>query len=163
MQFHSSKQLIQYVKAVLFDDTLTATSILDCETALGCKQLGKDVKGYNRETLLKCAKEMCEGGLKEKYRQNEYFAKLLISTNGQTLVEASTDHDWGCGISLNDDRVLYLNCWYSQGILGEMLQSIREELIKGITLAVKQTPLSHKTMIGWTQLTPVMPKEHERA
>ena len=29
MQFHSSKQLIQYMKAVLFDDTLTATSILD--------------------------------------------------------------------------------------------------------------------------------------
>ena len=74
---------------------------------------------------------MCEGGLKEKYRQNEYLAKLLISTNGQILVEASRDHDWGCGISLNDDRVLYQNCWYSQGILGEMLQSIREELIKG--------------------------------
>ena len=42
------------VKVVLFDDTLTATSILDCETAVGCKQLGKHVKGYNRDTWLKC-------------------------------------------------------------------------------------------------------------
>ena len=63
MQFHSSEQLVQYMKAVLFDDTLTATSILDCETALGCKQLGKDMKGYNRDTWINCAREMCEGGL----------------------------------------------------------------------------------------------------
>ena len=65
----------------------------DCETALGCKQLGKDMKGYNQDTWINCTREMCEGGLREKYRQNEYLAKLLISTDGQTLVEASRDHD----------------------------------------------------------------------
>ena len=80
---------------------------------------------------------MCEGGLQEKYRQNEYLAKLLISTDGQTLVEASSDHDWGCRISLNDDCVLYRKCWYSQGLLGEMLQSIREELIKGDNISME--------------------------
>ena len=74
---------------------------------------------------------MCQGGLKEKFKQNKDLQNLLISTSGQTLVEASWDHNWGCGLSITDDQILYCQCWYSQGLLGELLEEIRDNFMKG--------------------------------
>ena len=51
------------------------------------------------------AKEICAPGIKEKFHQNTNLRLLLLSTNNQTLVEASHDSVWGTGIPLQDEKV----------------------------------------------------------
>ena len=127
--YHSSKQMIQHMKAVFFQDEEASQQILECKTALECKQMARNITGYDREKWLKSAKDMCEGGIYEKFHQNDSLANLLISTGEQTLVEASWDTDWGIGITLQDNRCLYKQTWYSQGLLGEILEEVRSGLL----------------------------------
>ena len=100
INFHSSEQLIQYMKAIFFDDNEAAAAILNCGTTLECKQEAKNIRGYNGETWNKCAKEMCEGGIFQKFKQNEVLKKYLLSTGESRLVEASPDKTWETGIHL---------------------------------------------------------------
>ena len=49
IKYHSSEQLIQHQKALLFGDKLTANCILQCSTALECKSLSQDISNYNHD------------------------------------------------------------------------------------------------------------------
>ena len=78
---------------------------------------------------MKAAKVMCEKGIFEKFRQNELLANLLMSTESQMLAEASRDTDWGTGMSLYDERCLVQSTWYAQGLLGTILEEVRQKLV----------------------------------
>ena len=71
---------------------------------------------------------MCDGGIYQKFKQNEALKKYLLSTGERRLVEASPDKTWGTGIHLRDDCTLYEATWYSQELLGKILEEIRSEL-----------------------------------
>ena len=122
--FHSSEQLIQYMKAIFFDDKASARAILNNDSALGCKKLARNIVNYNNEEWMKSARVMCDVGIYEKFNQNAELKEALISTGNQKIVEACKDHDWGCGMSLYDDRCLVERTWYSQGLLGVILSKI---------------------------------------
>ena len=130
INFHSSEQYIQYVKAQLFKDNQTSTAILASETAFESKQLARDIVGYNRDEWLAKASQLSKPGIMEKFRQNPVLCTILANTGNSKLVESSKDHDWGTGIPLNDDRCLLPDCWANQqqGILGILLEEIRSEL-----------------------------------
>ena len=116
------------MKAIFFNATEAAEAILNCSTALECKRESKNIRGYNGETWSKCAKEMCEGGIFQKFRQNEKLLNYLLNTGERKLIEASYDKTWGTSIHLRDDRALYESTWFSQGSLGKILEEIRSEL-----------------------------------
>ena len=119
INFHSSEQYIQYVKAQLFKDNQASTSILASETALESKQLARDIVGYNRDEWLAEAIQLSKPGIMEKFRQNPVLSTILTNTGNSKLVESSKDCDWGTGIPLNDDRCLLPDCLANQqqGIL----------------------------------------------
>ena len=50
---------------------------------------------------------------------------LLLSTNNQTLAEASHDTIWGTGIPLKDEKCLEKSEWKNTGILGKILMELR--------------------------------------
>ena len=78
---------------------------------------------------MKAAKAMCENGIYEKFRQNKPLANLLMSTENQLLAEASRDTDWVIRMSLYDERCLIKTTWYSQGLLGSILEEVRSQLL----------------------------------
>ena len=129
VQYHSAEQMIQYVKACFFEDEVIAQHILQCDNALECKQIARNISGYKRDEWMKAAKVMCENGIYEKFKQNEPLANLLMSTENQLLAEASKDTDWGIGMSLHDERCLIKSTWYSQGLLGSILEDVRRRLL----------------------------------
>ena len=129
VQYHSAEQMIQYMKACFFEDEATAQHILQCDNALECKQIARNISGYKREEWMKAAKVMCENGIFKKFQQNEPLANLLMSTESQLLAEASKDTDWGIGMSLHDERCLIRSTWYSQGLLGSILEEVRSKLL----------------------------------
>ena len=126
------------MKAMYFEDSDVATAILNSETPLESKHLARDIKNHNREEWNKVAQEMCGVGIYEKFNQNDDLAKLLLQTGTRTIVEASKDRDWGCGLSIYDDRCLAPQTWYSQVLLGKILEFVRNKLTESCTKGGKQ-------------------------
>ena len=125
IKYHSSEQMIQHMKAELFNDAEATRKILSAETPLECKMLSKDIVNYNRDTWSESAKDLCCGGIIKKFAQNSDLKMQLLSTSSKTIIESCYDRLWGTGIALYDDRWAHKDTWSNQGILGEMLEIAR--------------------------------------
>ena len=128
IKFNSSEQLIQYVKAEFCEDSTTAKQILECEDALSCKKVSKNINNFNMDSWSEAAKELCESGISAKFEQNEDLKTALLSTGSKTLVECCYDKLWGNGVPLHEECCLTPDMWYSQGLLGEILEDTRSKL-----------------------------------
>ena len=64
-----------------------------------------------------------------KFSQNSRLKAILLSTEDKIIVEASPyDTIWGIGLYWEDDRVLDINKWRGQNLLGKALMEVREKL-----------------------------------
>ena len=124
LKFHSSEQYIQHTKAMFFKDMPTAKKILNCDTALQCKKISKDISNYNHEEWRNQAQALCEPGISAKFLQNHKLQHVLQSTGNKHIVESCKDSLWGTGIPLNSAESLKEEKWYHQGILGLILENI---------------------------------------
>ena len=123
----STEQFIQVTKAQYFRDQQTSNRIMVCTNSLDCKNEGGFVRNYNREKWEKVAKEKCRPGIYAKFKQNSDIMAVLIGKTGcKTIVESARDHLWGTGIALSDPDCLNTTKWTTQGILGELLEEIRD-------------------------------------
>ncbi len=89
----------------------------------------KQIENYDEKIWFDKAPEIayiCNG---EKFRKFPRAAKALIATYPCTLAEASQEVPWGCGRSLRDPKATVKKEWKGQGIMGKVLEQIREELM----------------------------------
>ena len=131
LKFHSSEQLIQFNKAKHFGDHVTMSQILYADTPLECKQLSRDIANYDDDNWRQVAKNMCQDGIMEKFKQNPSIGETLLNTGNKKLVECSFDKFWGTEITLLNRNCLDKKLWANNGgILGEMLMKTRDSLRK---------------------------------
>ena len=124
--YNTSEHFIQSEKAKHYRDTKMELAILSCNTVLEAKKMGHQItKSKNSIEWKEVAKEIGAPGIREKFQQNTNLMLLLLSTNHQTLVEASHDTIWGTGIPLRDGKCLEKSEWKNTGILGEILMELR--------------------------------------
>ena len=129
-RYISSEQFIQANKAKYFGDSITQELILGCTTSLGCKILSKQIRNYEDAKWDKVACSVCYPGLQAKFQQNPHAMDTLIrKTGNKRIVECATDRRWATGIPLNNPNCLDETKWTSQGILGQMLESIRSDIL----------------------------------
>ena len=129
LKLHSSEQLIQFNKAKHFRDHVTMSQILYADTPLECKQLSRDIANYDEDNWRQVAKNMCQDGIVEKFKQNPSLGETLLNTGNKKLVECSFDKFWGTGVTLSNRNCLDKGLWVNDGgILGEMLMEIRASL-----------------------------------
>ena len=127
--YHCSKQFIQKQKAELFKDKSAIKRIEAATTGLKCKQEGSRITNYKKSSWEKKAKSLCKPGIKQKFLENrQALTTLLLDTSNKTIVECTKDSVWGCGLALQDKNCLIKTKWTNQGIMGEILQEIRNEL-----------------------------------
>ena len=127
VNYHSSEQMIQHMKAKVFGDKVVQKQILDAKTPLKCKHLSKDISNFSLKTWAKKAKDVCKKGLEAKFMQNPRAMQALLETGHKKLVECTYDTLWGNGIPLHQPTCLNQHLWKNQGILGELLQDIRQK------------------------------------
>ena len=127
--YHSSEQLIQHAKDILFYGEEAASRTLNSQTPYECKTISHEILNYDHEKWKNCAKELCEGGITTKFEQNPNIAKLLLSTESKTLTECCYDIMWGTGVPLSNEQCLKPEKWNCQGILGEILEEVRNTLL----------------------------------
>ena len=108
---------------------------------LECKNAARDVKNYDHERWKQEAKATCTPGILTKFEQSSALLNLLVSTGLKTLVECSKDKQWGTGVPLYEENCLDKTRWTSQGLLGEILESVQ-----GIVSKTASTTDTHREM-----------------
>ena len=112
----------------MFEDVTTEAAILATTNALDSKKEARNIRNYDQKQWEEMAKSMCYDGIKAKFVQNSWLKKLLLSTNDDTLAEATYDKLWGTGIPLHRKDCTDRSKWHNTGIMGEILMAIRDEL-----------------------------------
>ena len=126
--YNTSEQFIQHTKAKFFDDAKTVNAIMNAITPQECKQLSKNIAGYDGVSWSKMAKTLCKSGIVAKFFQNPELAKMLELTGSKLLVEECYEKLWGTGIPLHHPNCQDKSLWTNPGIMSEMLGEIRDEL-----------------------------------
>ena len=125
IEYHSSEQYIQALKAQCFDDDDTHARIMKSNTAYEAKILGAKVKNYV---------DQCDGEQHaideclQKFVQNPELCRMLIETDGKDLAEATRDQHWGTGVPLNSTGVLDHAQWTGNNIMDKVLMRVRDAI-----------------------------------
>ena len=128
IQYISSEQLIQANKAKFFGDLDTYNQILSCSTSLECKNLSRQIRNVDESKWEEEAGNICHPGILAKFFQNPFaMDTLLYRTGSKRIVECASDCLWGTGLSLGEPSCLDSSKWFSQRILGQILESIHNE------------------------------------
>ena len=123
------EQYIQSEKAKLFKDGNAVEAIMHCYSPVQMKEIGRNIKGYKAELWNAKAPEVAYNACSVKFREYPSIRKTLLDTHPYQLAEASKERPWGCGYTLKDDGASDPKNWTSKGIMGRVLEKIREELI----------------------------------
>ena len=128
IDYISAEQFIQAKKAKYFNDRSAYNRIMGCATSLDCKKNLRQINGFDRKLWETHAKALCTPGISAKFHQNvELMEVLQTKTGAKQIVACTNDSFWGTGISINKPDCLDQTKWTSQGILGEILEEIRQE------------------------------------
>ena len=126
--YTTSEQYIQARKAEFCGDAITKQQIMQAKTALRCKTLGKEIQNCNNEKWNQAAAEQCFPGILSKFQQNAGIASFLKNTGSKTILECCYDDVWGNGIPLSHTDCINPKKFKRQGILGSMLEQVRDIL-----------------------------------
>ena len=129
LRFQNSEMFLMYCKAKLFEDHATAEKILNCQTAQGCKILGRLVTPYDDNFWKTKRRPIAYRGCLQKAIEHLNIREFLLSTGNAILVEASgTDRDWGAGLTKDDPRIYDPTQWEGANIQGEVWMQVRRKL-----------------------------------
>ena len=127
--YSSSEQYMMYQKALLFDDTETASKILDNDDPSTIKALGRMVAPFDEKVWSKHRYDIVYKGVFAKFYQNEDIRAMLISTGDEIIAECSvSDKVWGIGLSMSDPLRYDITKWPGQNLLGKILMAVRDQL-----------------------------------
>ena len=128
VDYISSEQYIQACKARYFGDNDTFIKILGSTTLIECKDHSRNIRNYSESKWEQVAGNLCHPGIRAKFEQNPQVLNTLITKTGdKRIVECASDRLWGTSLPLNDPDCLDRSKWISQGILGQILEDIRNE------------------------------------
>ena len=130
VHYISSKQFIQSSKARFFGDMDMYNQIMGCTMSLDCKTLSRQIKNVDVNSWEEVACSVCKPGIRAKFQQNPVPMDTLLHKTGQKqIAECTADQLWGTGLPLSDPPCLDASKWISQGIMGQILESIRDEAL----------------------------------
>ena len=126
--YNTAEQFIQHTKACHFNDYKTAEKIKQSTDPFEAKFLSRNIENYDKDAWKIVAKEACQSGIKAKFEQNTMLLEFLKTTRPLQLAESSYDPMWGTGLPLKNVHSIDPSHWKNQGLLGEILMEIRDDL-----------------------------------
>ena len=127
ISYYCSEQYLMAQKALLMNDYDIYEKILQAETPIQCKKLGRKVKNWNQQLWNKNKCEIMFSALYYKFSQNYKLKQKLLATGDSILAEASPyDRIWGIGLSLEDAKSG--KQWRGENLLGKLLMKVRDSL-----------------------------------
>jgi len=133
--FNCVEQYMMYNKALVFCDFETASKIMQTSSPRRQKELGREVKGFDKETWDKISQGVVYAGNYFKFSQNPDLKEKLMATKGTTLVECSLDDKfWGIGFYEHSPECRDRSKWLGTNWLGETLTQLRKDFENNTTL-----------------------------
>jgi ribA/ribD-fused uncharacterized protein len=127
VEYTHAEQFMMAEKARLFNDTETLEKIMKAKTPREQKDLGRQVKGFDKAKWDAVARDSVYKGNYAKFTQNPEMKEALMATDGMLLVEVNPrDQIWGIGI--DGDAARRGEPWRGLNWLGEVLTKLREAL-----------------------------------
>ncbi len=127
--YNCAEQYMMAQKALLFGDTKSHEKIMASRSPRDQKKYGRSVKPFDMAKWNAQARDVVFKGNLQKFMQNPVLKKLLLESEGTTIVEASpTDDVWGIGLDKYDPRAHNRGMWRGKNWLGETLTKVREEI-----------------------------------
>jgi ribA/ribD-fused uncharacterized protein len=124
--YSCAEQYMMAEKARLFEDEAREAMIMSTTEPSDQKRYGRMVQGFDNEVWLANAKAIVMQASLAKYGQNPDLLKVLLATDGKTLVEASPeDRLWGIGLRKTDPRAQKRSTWKGKNWLGDVLTEAR--------------------------------------
>jgi ribA/ribD-fused uncharacterized protein len=116
-------------KALLFNDKEIYKEIMKTESPSQVRNLGRKVKNFDPEIWDENKYNIVVQGNRYKFNQNKDLKEWLMSTYGQTLVEASP-HDRIWGIGYEEKNAANNFSKWGENLLGKALMVVRQEIIE---------------------------------
>ena len=157
VEYITNEHFIQAEKARLFKDNNLLMAILKTWNPFDVKKLAKKCENFDQSLWNERATEVAMIACQAKFTTHSTLKGTLIGTYPYTLAEASLELPWGCGVALKDPKLSDTKNWKGQGIMGEVLTRIRNELIQNLPDPVDNSP-SYSEAVTWSlepQLNPV--------
>ena len=134
--FRTAENFMMHRKGLVFGappDMLQRILEADARDA---RALGRQVPGFDERTWNAVARGIVAEGNYAKFTQNPPILRLLLETEGATLVEAAHwDRIWGIGLRADDPRAQQRATWLGRNWLGETLTGVRDTLLRAISAA----------------------------
>lgn len=128
VSFSSVEQYLMYQKAILFEDCVVATQIMDTDSPEKIKKLGRKVNGFREDKWASARWEIGYNGVFGKFSQDSKLREVLLKSNGMFAECAVMDKIWGIGLSMNDPKRFNCSRWRGDNLLGNILAAVRDEL-----------------------------------
>ncbi|KAJ5096117.1 hypothetical protein NUU61_005473 [Penicillium alfredii] len=130
LKFVTAEQFMMYKKAKLFGNEGIAQEILKSPNLNPArhKKMGRSVKNFNDKVWQRISFSIVVDGNFHKFVQNPELARVLLSTVGYRLAEASGfDKIWGIGFSAAQATANWQH--WGQNKLGHCLMVVRDMLV----------------------------------
>lgn len=129
IEYKSAEHFMMAKKAALFGDFEIMNQIINTNSPVDVKKLGREVKNYSDAIWLENRYEIVKTGNFYKFSQNAELQKFLLSTGEKVLVEASpVDAIWGIGLASDHKNANNPKEWKGLNLLGFTLMEVRDEL-----------------------------------
>ena len=132
LHFSSSEQYFMWEKATYFNDNETAEKILNAETPVDAKRLGREVKNFNDKEWEKVREAAMWNAVWLKFSQNEDLKKVITDPifAKRHFVEGSPiDKIWGVGLVWTDPKIADEKNWNGLNLFGKTLDKVRLQLV----------------------------------
>ena len=124
------EQYMMSKKAVLFHDARTNTKILRADTALECRDLGREVHPFDPALWDARKIDIVTQGNRLKFTQHPELKEMLLATKDTYIAEANpTEKIWGIGICEEEALRTPPDKWPGTNLQGRLLMKLREELM----------------------------------
>ena len=131
----TSEHVFMYLKALCFNDIVSAKKIMEVKSPGEAKKIGRQVSGFNEKKWLEAREEAMRIAVYLKGKSDPDFLRFLCSDEfrNHSFVEANpNDRIWSCGYSIDD----HSSCdqpeeyWPGLNLLGKILTDLRDKHIE---------------------------------
>lgn len=126
--FPTAEHAYMYLKAKEFLDHVAMIEIMHCQGPKSARERGQNIVGFNAELWEEVKVDRMAEVLFEKFRANPELRKKLYLYSNYTMVEASTDLSWGCGLERHDPLIRDRKNWTGKNLLGVAYKKAKQKL-----------------------------------
>jgi len=128
--FTNCEQFMMASKAVLFNDGLTYSKIMNTTSPKKQKHLGRIVRNFDNIKWDMFKFDIVLVGNYLKFTQNEFLKNDIVLYGDRLFVEASPfDNIWGIGRGVDYESIDSPKTWRGKNLLGQAITKVRDCII----------------------------------